>query len=76
MQGPTDPQVYPVCIQANLKGTGSAMPTTTVKFPAAYNINPLFKTFDIYEDDYSTCVAPGPAVYGRNGVKAPPGKNP
>jgi hypothetical protein len=70
------PQVYPVCFQANLKGSGSAVPTVTAKFPAAYNINPAFKTFDIYAGRDSTFVAPGPAVYGGGGGGAAPAPAP
>ena len=70
------PQVYPVCIQANLKSSGSVVPSETVKFPAAYNINDGFKTFNIWTDDPSTFVPPGPAVYsggssGGGGRKQP-----
>jgi len=57
------PQVYPVCFQANLKGSGKAVPKDTAKFPAAYDINPMFQKFNMWQDDLSTFVPPGPPVY-------------
>lgn len=59
------PQVYPYCFQANLIGSGSAVPTDTTTFPAAYNLNDDFKTWNLYNGQSpSEFVAPGPAVYG------------
>jgi hypothetical protein len=81
MHGIGAPQVYPVCFQARLSGSGTAIPTDTVKFPAAYNINDDFKTYNIYDasKDHSQFVPPGPPAYqggvGGAAVPAPSGGN-
>jgi hypothetical protein len=81
MHGIGAPQVYPVCFQARLSGSGTAIPTDTVKFPAAYNIDDDFKTYNIYDasKDHSQFVPPGPPVYQGGGggavVPAPSGSN-
>ncbi|OCF43460.1 hypothetical protein I317_02760 [Kwoniella heveanensis CBS 569] len=64
------PQVYPVCFQANLISSGSAVPTDTVTFPEAYNINDDFKTWSLYGGDQTAFVPPGPPVY-NGGSSAP-----
>ncbi|WVF67002.1 hypothetical protein IAT40_001745 [Kwoniella sp. CBS 6097] len=64
------PQVYPVCFQANLISSGSAVPTDTVTFPEAYDLNDDFKTWSLYGGDQSAFVPPGPPVYG-GGSSAP-----
>ncbi|WWC64347.1 uncharacterized protein I303_106957 [Kwoniella dejecticola CBS 10117] len=67
------PQVYPTCFQANLISSGSAVPTETTTFPAAYDINDDFKTWSIYNDDNTQFVPPGPAVYSGGSSGTPPG---
>lgn len=63
-----EPQVYPYCFQANLLSSGSAKPADTVKFPAAYTLNPDFRTWNLYNGESpSGFNAPGPAVYGGGG---------
>lgn len=77
MHDPTHPQLYPVCFQANLKGSGSAYPGNTVRFPDAYNMNDAFKRFNIYwQDDKDKFVPPGPAVYSGGGGGAAPAPAP
>ena len=73
MHSTNAPQVYPVCFQANLISSGSTVPSETVKFPAAYNINDGFKSYNIWTGDANTFVPPGPAVYsgGSTGGAAP-----
>jgi hypothetical protein len=66
------PQVYPVCIQANLVSSGSTVPTDTVKFPEAYNTNDMFKTFNVWTADPATFVPPGPPVYNGGGSAPAP----
>ncbi|WRT70441.1 uncharacterized protein IL334_007439 [Kwoniella shivajii] len=61
------PQVYPVCFQANLASSGSVVPTQTTAFPAAYDTNDDFKTWNIYNEDNSQFVPPGPAVFNSAG---------
>lgn len=63
------PQVYPVCFQAELSGSGSAKPSDTTTFPAAYDLNDMFKTYVISDVslDHTSFIPPGPAVYGGVG---------
>lgn len=78
MHDPDDPQVYPVCFQANLLSDGDFRPADTVTFPAAYSINEDFKSFNLYYgSDFNAFTPPGPAVYSRSGGSAPaPAPNP
>jgi hypothetical protein len=72
MHDPDDPQVYPYCIQANIKSSGNVVPTDTVTFPAAYNMNDDFKHFNLYYgDDFNAFRPPGPAVWNGAGSQAP-----
>lgn len=72
MHDPDDPQVYPYCIQANIKSSGNVVPTDTVTFPAAYNMNDDFKHFNLYYgDDFNAFRPPGPAVWNGAGTQAP-----
>jgi len=72
MHDPDDPQVYPYCIQANIKSSGNIVPTDTVTFPAAYNMNDDFKHFNLYYgDDFNAFRPPGPAVWNGAGGQAP-----
>ena len=63
------PQVYPVCFQAELSGSGSAKPSDTTTFPAAYDLNDMFKTYVVSDAslDHTSFIPPGPAVYGSGG---------
>lgn len=63
------PQVYPVCFQAELSGSGSAKPSDTTTFPAAYDLNDMFKTYVVSDVslDHTSFIPPGPAVYGSGG---------
>jgi len=72
------PQAYPVCFQAQLSGTGTARPTDTAKFPDAYNINPEFKNYNVFDmsQDHSQFIFPGPPVYGGGAGPAAPGTAP
>jgi len=72
MHDPDDPQVYPYCIQANIKSSGNIVPTETVTFPAAYDMNDDFKHFNLYYgDDFNAFRPPGPAVWNGAGSQAP-----
>jgi hypothetical protein len=77
MHDPDDPQVYPVCFQANLLSDGNVRPADTVTFPAAYSINEDFKSFNLYYgSDFNAFTPPGPAVYSRSGGSAPAPQDP
>jgi hypothetical protein len=67
-----DPQVYPVCFQAELTGSGRAKPSDTTTFPAAYNLNSDSLTYKVSDTtlDHSAFVPPGPAVYGSGEVSS------
>lgn len=69
MHSQNQPQVYPVCFQAQLTGSGTAKPSDTTTIPAAYDMNAMFKTYNVHDAtaDHSKFVAPGPAVYGDGG---------
>jgi hypothetical protein len=72
MHQPNQPQVYPYCIQANIKSSGNIVPTETVTFPAAYNLNDDFRTFNLYYgDDFNAFTPPGPAVWNGSGSQVP-----
>ena len=64
------PQVYPVCFQANLVSSGSVVPTLTTTFPEAYTINADFETWNLYGGDQTAFVAPGPGIYSGGGTSA------
>jgi hypothetical protein len=71
------PQVYPVCFQAELSGSGSAKPSDTTTFPAAYDLNDMFKTYVISDVslDHTSFIPPGPAVYGGGGSSGSASEN-
>ena len=71
-----DPQVYPVCVQANVKSSGTFVATDTVTFPEAYfeqSLSNQFETFNVNESDKIEFVNPGPAVvdFSKSGAAAP-----
>jgi hypothetical protein len=72
MHTPGQPQVYPYCFQAMLESSGSVVPSLTTTFPAAYQMNTDFLTWDLYGGDQSLFVAPGPAVYSGGGTAPAP----
>ncbi|KAF5353362.1 hypothetical protein D9756_007862 [Leucocoprinus leucothites] len=55
-------QVYPSCIQVEVTGSGSALPTSFVSFPGAYTGETPGIVYDAYQNsgDYPI---PGPAVW-------------
>ncbi|KAJ3574983.1 hypothetical protein NP233_g1403 [Leucocoprinus birnbaumii] len=55
-------QVYPSCIQVQVTGSGSALPTSFVSFPGAYTGSTPGIVFDIYTNTGSYPI-PGPAVW-------------
>ncbi|KAL0573052.1 hypothetical protein V5O48_008911 [Marasmius crinis-equi] len=55
-------QVYPSCIQVEVTGSGSALPTSFVSFPGAYTGSTPGITFDVYQNN-GTYTIPGPAVW-------------
>ena len=76
MHSTGSPQVYPVCFQANLASSGSVVPSLTTTFPAAYQMNTDFLTWNLYGGDQSLFVAPGPAVYSGGGTAPAPAPAP
>ena len=70
------PQVYPVCFQANLVSSGSVVPTLTTTFPEAYTINADFETWNLYGGDQTAFVAPGPGIYSGGGTAPAPAPAP
>jgi len=59
------PQVYPVCIQANVESSGTFVATDTVTFPEAYHSESLsldYETFNVNQSDTKKFTCPGPAV--------------
>ncbi|KAK7026786.1 hypothetical protein VNI00_015444 [Paramarasmius palmivorus] len=56
-------QVYPVCIQVEVTGSGNALPTSFVSFPGAYNQNTPGIVFDVYTDPSLSYPIPGPTVW-------------
>ncbi|KAF9270473.1 glycoside hydrolase [Marasmius fiardii PR-910] len=54
-------QVYPSCIQVEVKGSGNALPTSFVSFPGAYTGTTPGIVFDIYQNQGPYTI-PGPAV--------------
>lgn len=77
MHRPNEPQVYPVCFQANVKSSGTLKPKDTVRFPDAYNLNDNFKSFNLYwGDDYNKFTPPGPAVFDRRAASPAPAPSP
>ncbi|KAI5834882.1 glycoside hydrolase family 61 protein [Schizophyllum commune Tattone D] len=55
-------QVYPSCIQVEVTGSGSALPTSFVSFPGAYTADTPGIVFDAYDDSLDYPI-PGPAVW-------------
>ncbi|KAF9448851.1 lytic polysaccharide monooxygenase [Macrolepiota fuliginosa MF-IS2] len=45
-------QIYPSCIQVQVTGSGSALPTSFVSFPGAYTPTTPGITFDIYTSEF------------------------
>ncbi|KAF9252452.1 glycoside hydrolase [Marasmius fiardii PR-910] len=56
-------QIYPSCIQIEVTGGGSALPTSFVSFPGAYTPSTPGIVFDIYSNPSATYPIPGPAVW-------------
>ncbi|KAF5354458.1 hypothetical protein D9758_012416 [Tetrapyrgos nigripes] len=54
-------QVYPSCIQVQVTGSGSALPTSFVSFPGAYTASTPGIVYDAYTNT-SAYPIPGPAV--------------
>lgn len=55
-------QVYPSCIQVQVTGSGSALPTSFVSFPGAYTGSTPGIVYDVYTNTGSYPI-PGPAVW-------------
>jgi cellulase len=64
-------QFYPVCANLEITGTGSAVPTDTVKFPGGYKSDDAGILINIYYPVPTTYVIPGPPVYTAGGASAP-----
>ncbi|KAF8884529.1 glycoside hydrolase family 61 protein [Infundibulicybe gibba] len=57
-------QVYPSCIQIQVTGSGTALPTSFVSFPGAYTATTPGIVFDAYTNTGTTVYPiPGPAVW-------------
>ncbi|CAA7265680.1 unnamed protein product [Cyclocybe aegerita] len=55
-------QVYPSCIQVQVTGSGTALPTSFVSFPGAYSGSTPGIVFDVYQNKGAYPI-PGPAVW-------------
>ncbi|KAF8149118.1 glycoside hydrolase family 61 protein [Crassisporium funariophilum] len=55
-------QVYPSCIQVQVTGSGTALPTSFVSFPGAYTASTPGIVFDAYQNTGAYPI-PGPAVW-------------
>lgn len=72
MHFPGEPQVYPVCFQANLVSSSSGVPSETVRFPEAYDqYSQDYKAVDVWwaenPKNPDTFVPPGPQVASFGG---------
>ncbi|RPB17327.1 hypothetical protein P167DRAFT_531575 [Morchella conica CCBAS932] len=59
-------QFYPMCANLEISGSGSAVPTDTVKFPGGYSATDPGILVNIY-GTLTSYTIPGPAVYGSSG---------
>ncbi|KAI5841565.1 glycosyl hydrolase family 61-domain-containing protein [Morchella snyderi] len=59
-------QFYPMCANLEITGSGSAVPTDTVKFPGGYSATDPGILVNIY-GTLTSYTIPGPAVYGSSG---------
>lgn len=64
-------QFYPMCANLKITGTGSAVPTDTVKFPGAYSPTDPGILINIFYPVVTSYTIPGPAPYGSGGGSAP-----
>ncbi|KAG6844786.1 hypothetical protein H0H87_003715 [Tephrocybe sp. NHM501043] len=55
-------QIYPSCIQIEVTGSGTALPTSFVSFPGAYTGSTPGIVYDVYTNT-GTYPIPGPAVW-------------
>ncbi|KAF9526388.1 glycoside hydrolase family 61 protein [Crepidotus variabilis] len=55
-------QVYPSCIQVQVTGSGTALPTSFVSFPGAYTASTPGIVYDAYQNT-SAYPIPGPALW-------------
>ncbi|KAI5778707.1 glycosyl hydrolase family 61-domain-containing protein [Geopyxis carbonaria] len=69
---PNGPQFYPVCINLEISGSGSAVPEDTVKFPGAYAKEDPGVSLNIYYPPLEGYTIPGPAVYKADSSAAAP----
>jgi len=57
-------QFYPSCIQVQVTGSGTALPTSLVSFPGAYTATTPGIVYDVYQTPNATAYPiPGPAVW-------------
>ncbi|KAG0635957.1 glycosyl hydrolase family 61-domain-containing protein [Tuber brumale] len=64
-------QFYPMCANLQISGTGSAVPTDTVKFPGGYSPTDPGILINIYYPPVKSYTIPGPALYVSGGTGAP-----
>ncbi|RDB18186.1 Polysaccharide monooxygenase Cel61a [Hypsizygus marmoreus] len=55
-------QIYPSCIQVEVTGSGTALPTSFVSFPGAYTASTPGIVYDVYTNTGNYPI-PGPAVW-------------
>ncbi|KAF9018447.1 glycoside hydrolase family 61 protein [Hymenopellis radicata] len=55
-------QFYPSCIQVEVTGSGSALPTSFVSFPGAYTASTPGIVYDVYTSTSQAYPIPGPSV--------------
>ncbi|CAZ84655.1 unnamed protein product [Tuber melanosporum] len=68
---PNGAQFYPMCANLQINGTGSAVPTNTVKFPGAYSPTDPGILINIHYPAVKNYTIPGPAPYVPGGASAP-----
>ncbi|KAA8892615.1 glycosyl hydrolase family 61-domain-containing protein [Sphaerosporella brunnea] len=61
-------QFYPVCANLKITGSGSAVPSDTVKFPGGYKATDPGILINIYYPAPTNYTIPGPAVYTAGGA--------
>ncbi|PWW80139.1 Lytic polysaccharide monooxygenase [Tuber magnatum] len=64
-------QFYPMCVNLQITGTGSAVPANTVKFPGCYSPTDPGVLLNIYYPPLTSYTIPGPAPYVPGGASAP-----
>lgn len=59
-------QFYPSCVQVEVSGSGSAVPDQAFDFNTGYTYSDEGIVFNLYDDDASAYVIPGPEVWSAS----------